>query len=94
MTLKNNKVVQWTVAIIVGLGGLAVIGMAGQWWISQEVKAQLANIDVPEEVVTMGTDVAVIKTDITNINTKVDQALQSQQRFEELFIEYLQEQAQ
>ena len=92
-SIQKNKVVQWTIAIIVGLGGLAVIGMAGQWWISQEVKSQLANISVPEEVVTLASDVQSIKTDIENIDDNVDRALESQQRFEEIFMEYLQNEA-
>ena len=74
MTLKNN----W-VQGIVGLVSLGVLAMAGQWWISQEVKSQLANVSIP--------DTGQLTTDVEVM--KADTAIANQQRFEEIFTEYL-----
>ena len=83
MTLKNN----W-VQGIVGLVSLGVLAMAGQWWISQEVKSQLANVSIPDTG-QLTTDVEVIKTTVLATAEKADTAIANQQRFEEIFTEYL-----
>lgn len=88
MNLQNNRVVQG----IIGLGGLAVVGMAAQWWISTEVASQLEAAAIPDTT-QLTTDVEVIKGDISNISANVNVALESQQRFEEIFMEYLQNEA-
>ena len=84
MTLKNN----WIVQSIIGLGGMAVLAMAGQWWISQEVKSQLAEVSIPDTS-QLTTDVEVIKTTVLATSAKADTAIANQQRFEEIFTEYL-----
>lgn len=83
MTLKNN----W-IQGIVGLVSLGVLAMAGQWWISQEVKSQLANVSIPDTG-QLTTDVEVIKTTVLSTAEKADTAIANQQRFEEIFTEYL-----
>jgi riboflavin synthase alpha subunit len=90
MTQKSKQIAMWVGGSIVG-GGLAltIIGMAAQWWISTEVKAQLSNVVIPDTT-QITTDVEVIKGSISNIETNVQTALESQQRFEEIFMEYLQ----
>lgn len=95
MTERNKIALQWIVTAIGGLGGLAVVGMAAQYWIHTEVQAQLIkhrNNDDHVEV-TMTTDVEVMKSDINGIKTDVGLALESQRRFEEIFMEYLQNEA-
>jgi len=82
-----------TVIISVGsfLGGgfvLAVLGMAAQFWIATEVKAQLDEIVIPDTT-QITTDVEVIKGSIENIETNIATALESQERFETIFTEYL-----
>lgn len=88
MQLNNN----WVVTVIVALGGTAVLGMAGAWWVNQEVQEQLAAAAIPDTT-QLTTDVAVIKGDIANINANVALSLEAQQRFEEIFMEYLQSEA-
>jgi hypothetical protein len=96
MTQKIKHIAMWIGGSIVG-GGLAltVIGMATQFWIATEVKTQLVTgmTHVHPATTQLTTDVEVIRTSVTNIDGKIDTALESQQRFEELFIEYLQRQA-
>ncbi len=93
MTPKAKQIAMWIGGSIVG-GGLAltIIGMAAQFWIATEVKTQLEGIAIPDTS-QLVTDVEVIKTTVTTLDGKIDTALASQQRFEELFIEYLQRQA-
>ena len=86
--IQKNKIITWVISIVVGLGGLTVVGMAGQWWISQEVKSQLSSVSIPDTT-QITTDVEVIKSTVLAIDRKADQAIQSQQRFEEIFTEYL-----
>lgn len=83
MTLKNS----W-IQGIVGLVSLGVLAMAGQWWISQEVKSQLADVSIPDTS-QLTTDVEVIKTTVLATAEKADTAIANQQRFEEIFTEYL-----
>jgi hypothetical protein len=83
MTLKNN-VVQG----VIGLVSLGVLAMAGQWWISQEVSSQLAAVSIPDTA-QLTTDVEVIKTTVLATSAKADTAIANQQRFEEIFTEYL-----
>lgn len=78
----------WIIVTFGALGGLAVIGMAAQWWISQEVKAQVSDIVIPDTS-QLTTDVEVIKSTVLAIDGKADTAIASQQRFEEIFTEYL-----
>jgi len=84
MILKNNRMIQ----AVVGLGGMAVVAMAGQWWISQEVKSQLSNVSIPDTG-QITTDVEVIKSTVVAMDGKIDTAIENQQRFEEIFTEYL-----
>ena len=65
-----------------------MLGMAIQFWISVEVKAQLKEITIPD-VSQLTTDVAVIKSTVLATDKKADTALANQQRFEEIFTEYL-----
>jgi hypothetical protein len=93
MTQKTKQLV---IAIIGFVGGgfvLAVVGMAAQFWIATEVAAQLSDHSHTGSIAPIKNNIASIQTDIENINTNVDRALQSQQRFEEIFMEYLREQA-
>lgn len=78
----------WILTIGGALGGLAVIGMAAQFWISTEVASQLKSVSIPDTS-QITTDVEVIKGSIANIESNVNTALESQQRFEEVFTEYL-----
>lgn len=93
MTQKTKQVL---IAIIGFVGGgfvLAVVGMAAQFWISTEVSTQLNDHTHSATTAPIRNDISVIKNDIDDINTNIDRALQSQQRFEEIFMEYLREQA-
>jgi hypothetical protein len=84
MNLKTSNVVQG----VIGLVSLGVLAMAGQWWISQEVSSQLAEVSIPDTA-QLTTDVEVIKSTVLAIDDKADTAIESQQRFEEIFTEYL-----
>ena len=93
MTQKTKQVL---IAIVGFVGGgfvLAVIGMAAQFWISTEVATQLADHSHTATTGPIRTDISAIRTDIDHINDNVNRALASQQRFEEIFMEYLREQA-
>jgi hypothetical protein len=74
---------------------LTIIGMAAQFWISTEVKAQLD--DIPEIVIPdttqLTSDMAAVKATVEAIDGKADTAIENQQRFEEIFMEYLQNEA-
>lgn len=79
------------IGVLSFLGGgfvLAVLGMAAQFWISTEVQAQLEEIVIPDTS-QITTDVEVIKGSITNIEANIKTALESQERFETIFTEYL-----
>lgn len=91
MTQKSKQAILWVVGSVLG-GGiiLTVIGMAAQFWISTEVEAQLMDVAIPDTT-QLSTDVEVMKGDISNINTNVQTAMESQQRFEEIFMQYLQD---
>lgn len=84
MTLTKNSMIQG----VIGLVSLGVLAMAGQWWISQEVKSQLANISIPDTS-QITVDIEVIKTTVLATSGKADTAIANQQRFEEIFTEYL-----
>lgn len=93
MTQKTKQIL---IAIVGFVGGgfvLAVIGMAAQFWIATEVSAQLDDHTHSATTGPIRHDISVIKGDIEDINVNIDRALQSQQRFEEIFMEYLREQA-
>jgi hypothetical protein len=92
----TQKTKQLAIAIVGFLGGgfvLAVIGMAAQFWIAGEVEAQLNSHTHTQTMSPIKTDIAAIKTEVEAIDANVDRALASQQRFEEIFMEYLREQA-
>lgn len=55
-----KKIATWVITIIVALGGLAVVGMAAQWWIQREVSAQLAEKGV------------ISTSDYEKLDTRVD----------------------
>ena len=93
MTPKSKTILGWVVAIGGALGGLAIVGMAAQFWISVEVKAQLSDVSIPDTT-QLTTDVATIKATVEAIDDKSDTAIENQQRFEEIFMEYLQNEAQ
>lgn len=88
MNPKTSKILGWVLSIGGALGGLAVVGMAAQFWISVEVKDQLTAVSIPDTT-QLTTDVEVIKSTVLAIDGKADQAIESQQRFEEIFTEYL-----
>ena len=98
MTPKSKSVIGWITAIGGSLGGLAIIGMAAQFWISVEVKSQLhghvedmaGDMDIAAGLTT---DVASIKATVAGIDSKTDTAIENQQRFEEIFMEYLRNEA-
>lgn len=92
MTQRAKHIAMLVGGSIVG-GGLAltIIGMAAQFWIATEVAAQLDEIHIPDTA-QLTTDVEVIKAGVLTLDGKIDTALASQQRFEMLFIEYLQRQ--
>lgn len=93
MTPKSKTILGWILSIGGGLGGLAVVGMAAQFWISVEVKSQLGDVSIPDTS-QLTTDVAAIKATVDGIDDKADTAIQNQQRFEEIFMDYLREEAQ
>lgn len=88
MTPKAKQITQWVVAIGGALGGLAILGMAAQFWISTEVRAQLTAVSIPDTA-QLTTDVEVIKTTVLATSAKADTAIANQQRFEEIFTQYL-----
>jgi hypothetical protein len=98
MTPKTKTALGWILTIGGSLGGLAVVGMAAQFWISVEVKDQLhghvedmsGSMDVAADLTT---DVASIKATVVAIDSKTDTAIENQQRFEEIFMEYLRNEA-
>ena len=78
------------------LGGgvlLGILGFAMQFWISINVAAQIDDIIIPDTG-QLTTDVATLTLSVEHIEGDIATALASQQRFEELFIEYLQREAQ
>jgi hypothetical protein len=96
MTPRTKQVAVWLGGSVLGGGlALATIGMAVQFWISTEVTAQLVTgLEHDHSNTTqIVADVATIKTKVENNGENIGRALESQQRFEELFIEYLQRQA-
>jgi len=88
MTPKSKQIATWIGIVFSALGGLVVVGLAAQFWISVEVKAQLSEITIPDTT-QLTTDVAVIKATVLANSDKADMALANQQRFEEIFTEYL-----
>jgi len=62
--------------------------MAAQFWIANEVKAQVSELVIPDTS-QMIIDIEVIKGSIGNIETNIETALESQERFETIFTEYL-----
>ena len=91
MTPKAKKALSWSVSIFVALGGLVVVGMAAQFWISTEVAAQVKALPivVVPDTTQLTTDVEIIKNSIANIESNGSAALESQQRFEDIFTQYL-----
>ncbi len=88
MTPKSRSI---AIGVLSFLGGgfvLAVLGMAAQFWIANEVKAQVSELVIPDTS-QMIIDIEVIKGSIGNIETNIETALESQERFETIFTEYL-----
>lgn len=98
MTPRIKLVSGWVAAVLGGGLGLAIIGMAAQFWISTEVKAQLTDhiaemtASIPDTA-QLTTDVEVIKSTVVANGAKADIAIANQQRFEEIFMEYLRNEA-
>jgi len=98
MTPKSKAITSWIIAAGGAVGGLAVVGMAAQFWIHTEVASQLddhvrdmtGSMDVAAELTT---DVASIRATVDAIDGKTDTAIENQQRFEEIFMEYLRNEA-
>jgi len=88
MTAKSKQITQWVIAVVASLGGLTVLGMAAQFWIATEVKAQLTSVSIPDTS-QITTDVEVIKSTVVAMDSKIDTAISNQQRFEEIFTAYL-----
>lgn len=88
MTPKSKQALTWIGIIFGSLGGLAIVGLAAAFWIHLEVRSQLADVTIPD-VSQITTDVEVIKSTVLAIDGKADTAIASQQRFEEIFTEYL-----
>lgn len=88
MTPKSKQAAVWIGTIFGAFGGLAIVGLATQFWISVEVKAQISELTIPDTT-QLTTDVAVIKSTVLANSSKADTALENQQRFEEIFTEYL-----
>jgi hypothetical protein len=98
MTPKSKQAATWIGIVFGALGGLAIVGMAAAFWISVEVKAQLANhitvmvASIPDTA-QLTTDVEVIKATVVANGQKTDTAIENQRHFEEIFMEYLQNEA-
>jgi hypothetical protein len=88
MNPKTSKILGWIVVGFGSLGGLAVIGLAAAYWIHLEVKAQITDIIIPDTT-QITTDVEVIKSTVLAIDGKADTAIANQQKFEEIFMDYL-----
>ena len=88
MNPKTSKILGWIAVGFGSLGGLAVIGLAAAYWIHLEVRSQLTDVSIPDTT-QLTTDVEVIKSTVLAIDGKADTAIESQQRFEEIFTEYL-----
>lgn len=88
MTPKSKQALTWVGVIFGSLGGLAIVGLAAAYWIHLEVRSQLTGVSIPDTT-QITTDVEVIKSTVLAIDGKADQAIASQQRFEEIFMEYL-----
>lgn len=88
MTPKTKQAATWIGIVFSALGGLVIVGLAAQFWISVEVKSQLKDVAIPDTT-QLTTDVEVIKSTVLAIDGKADTAIANQQRFEEIFTEYL-----
>lgn len=93
MTPKSKQTATWIGIVFGAMGGLTIVGLAAQFWISAEVGTQIMAHSHNTSIQPIIQDVATIKTDVENIKINVQTAVDSQQRFEEIFMEYLQEQA-
>lgn len=88
MTPKSKSIVIGAVSFLGGGFVLAVLGMATQFWISVEVEAQVSELVIPDTSQLI-TDIEVIKTTVLATDKKADKAIENQERFEEIFTEYL-----
>jgi hypothetical protein len=75
----NPKNILITVASVLGLGGvLTLFGMAGAWWIDQEVSNQLASAGIvpASDVVALDTRIANLEDlhdkDVNRVETKAE----------------------
>jgi hypothetical protein len=91
MTPKSKQIATWIGIIFGALGGLAIVGLAAGYWIHLEVQSQVEDIPaiVVPDVSQLTTDVEVIKSTVLAIDGKADTAIANQQRFEEIFMDYL-----
>lgn len=92
MTQKTKQVF---IAIVGFVGGgfiLAVIGMAAQYWIANEIDRQYATHTHHIEMEPVRDEMRSVKQELDNINRNLSRGLDQQQRFEEIFMEYLRDQ--
>lgn len=93
MTQKTKQLV---IAVVGFLGGgiiLAVVGMAAQFWIASEIAHQLGNHSHHHEIRPVRDDLTVLKGELQSMNSNLNRSLEQQRRFEEIFMEYLRDQA-
>jgi hypothetical protein len=88
MTPKSKSIVIGVGSFLGGGLVLAILGMAAQFWISVEVEAQFKKVIIPDTSQLI-TDIEVIKTTVLATDKKADKAIENQERFEEIFTEYL-----
>jgi hypothetical protein len=86
MTQKTKQILLYIAGFLGGGAFLAIVGMAAQFWIATVVATQIDDHTHTGAIGPIRNDISTIQTDIENINTNVDRALASQQRFEEIFM--------
>ncbi len=91
MNPKTSKILGWIAVVFGGLGGLAIVGLAAGYWIHLEVQSQVKDIPVVvvPDITQLTTDVEVIKSTVLAIDGKANTAIENQQRFEDIFLNYL-----
>ena len=92
MTPKTTKYLTIVGSVLGGGLGIAILGFAMQFWISQNVKAQVDDIVHPIDIAEaqqLLIDISSIKLGLEHIDENLDTALESQERFEKQFTDYL-----